>query len=914
MTEPPLIGREPECQLLDALVESVSTGLSGSLVFLGEPGVGKTRLLEHLTESPAQIIRLVGIESEFSIGFGALHRLLLPFREHFADVPVPQHNALLTTFGALDEPPPPRFVLGLAALSVLAAAARAGPLICVIDDAQWLDQESLEVLSFVARRVYADSLGFVFAGREHYDALEALHGLPTHHVLGLARKASHSLLQSVRPGAVSSSVAARIVAETDGNPLAMLELLNQLTSEQLAGRLPLPQQLPTGRGLTAHFLRQLEVLSPETRSLLVLASAMSTDDPSTLWRAAALLGIPHDAADGAHDLDVLSIGDTVTFRHPLIRSAVYHAAEPRQRRLAHSVMATIAEMDDHADLAAWHRAAATSAPDEDVAADLERSAERAERRGGQLARARFLARAAELSPAPEERSDRMFGAAEAYLAAGDGILAEALLDKVAPRLEADGRHVDVQRMRALLAMFHHRHRDAWTILLEAIGSADPFDEDLIRGMMFEALRAALGARDDTDRVTAEEIARTVIDYLRDKEPPVSARDMLLEGLASRFALGYSQAVPLLRDSVRALFADGNEPLDAHSSPVAGWFAADEIWDDDGRRALFERGVEAGRRHGVLSVLQVSLAGQCVSHCWAGEMAAAERSCFEAVEITALMGLPRPVGLGPAIHLRAWQGREQECREHAREAAAWGAQWGSLYLEMYAWSGLTVLEMGLGNYTEALGLALAISERDTLGFGSTILPEVVEAATRAGEPEAAATALAKLEERAEASATPWALGMLARSRAILAHDSDAERLYLRSIELLLQTSLRVEVARTQLLYGQWLRRQRRRRDAQVQLSTAHHFFETTGVGAFAARAGSELLATGLKTVQVTGRGRADPGLTPQEAQVARLAATGATNSEIAVQMFLTTSTVEYHLSKVFKKLNITSRRQLGHVMQ
>jgi DNA-binding CsgD family transcriptional regulator len=916
MTEPArapsLIGRDPECALLDELVESVSTGLSASLVVLGEPGVGKTRLLEHLASSPVQTIHLVGIESEFSIGFAALHRLLLPFRKHFAEVPAPQRNALLTTFGALEEAPPTKFLLGLAALGVLAAAAKSEPLICVIDDAHWLDQDSLEVLSFVARRVYADSLAFVFAGREHYDALEALGGLPTHHLAGLDREASYSLLDSVRPGAVSSLVAARIVAETDGNPLALRELLTQLTSEQLAGRLPLPQQLPTGRGLNAHFLRQLEVLSAETRSLLVVASAMSTDDPSTLWRAAVLLGLPDDAADDAHDLDVLTIDGTVTFRHPLIRSAVYHAAEPRQRRLAHSVLATIAEIDDNADLAAWHRAAATSAPDEDVAADLERSAERAERRGGQLAQARFLVRAAELSPGPRERSDRMFRAAEAYLAAGDGILAEALLDRVAPWLDDAGRNADVQRMRALVAMFHHRYREAWTILLDAIANADQRDEELVRGMLFDALRAALAGDEGIDRLTAEEIAHTILDYVRDKHPPVSARDLLLEGLATRFALGYPQAIPLLRESVSTLFADEEEPLDAHSPPVAGWFSGDEIWDDDGRRALFDRGVDRARRHGVLDVLQVSLAGQCISQCWAGEMDAAEQSAFEAAEITALMGLPRAAGLGPMIQLRAWQGREKECRENAHAAATWGRDWGSLYLELAAWSGLTVLEIGLGNYREALGFALEVYERDNLGYGSTILPEVVEAAMRAGETKTAETALARLDTRARASGTPWALGMLARSRAIVAPVAGAEHSYLESIDLLLSTSLRVEVARAHLLYGQWLRRQRRRRDAQVHLSTAFELFETMGAGAFAARAGAELLAAGLKPRERTHDGKIDPGLTPQEAQVARLASNGATNSEIAVQMFLTTSTVEYHLSKVFRKLNITSRRQLGRI--
>jgi len=905
-----LVGREAECEMLDGLVESVTSGLSGSLVLLGEPGVGKTRVLEHLSTLRVRIVSLVGIESEFSIGFAALHRLLVPFQRHFADLPGPQADALAITFGARDDPPPPRFLIGLAALGTLAAAAKEEPLICVVDDAHWLDHESLEVFSFVARRLFADSVGFVFVGREDHDALKVLDGLPTHHVSGLSREASYALLESARPGAMSSLVAARIVAELNGNPLAMLELLGQLTSEQLAGRLPLPQQLPSGRGLNAHFLRQLEVLSPETRTLLVVASAMTTDDPSTLWRAAALLGLQGDAADSARSLDVLSIGETVTFRHPLIRSAVYHSAEPRLRRLAHSALATIAELDANADLAAWHRAAATSAPDEDVAADLERSAQRAERRGGQLAQARFLVRAAELSPGPRERSDRTFGAAEAYLAAGDGILAEALLDRVAPWLDDAGRHGEVQHLRALIAMFHHRYRDAWTILLEAVATADLGNEELIRSMLFDALRAALAAGDEVDRKTAERVARTILDYVGEKHPPVSSRDLMLEGLATRFALGYRQALPLLRASVQSMFADENQPLDAHSPPVAGWFAADEIWDDDGRRALFDRGVDRGRRHGVLDVLQVSLAGQCVSRCWSGDMNDAEQSAFESAEITALMGLPKAAGMGPLIHLRAWQGRERECRDSAHAAASWGKQWGSLYLELAAWSGLTILDIGLGNYTEALASSLEIYERDNLGYGSTILPEVIESATRVGRTDIAEMALTRLTHRAQASGSPWALGMLARSRAVITSTADAEALYLESIELLLQTSLRVEVARTRLLYGQWLRRQRRRRDAQRQLSVAYRVFEDMGSRAFADRAGTELLAAGAKPIDLSTHDRGDPGLTPQEAQVARLAGSGATNSEIAVHLFLTTSTVEYHLSKIFRKLNITSRRQLA----
>lgn len=904
-----LVGREPEVRTLDQLSEVVATGHSESLVLVGGPGIGKTRLLDRVGSSGVTVVRLAGIESECSIAFGGLHRLLLPFRHHFAALPEQQRDALLTTFGALDKPEPSRFLVGIAALSVLALAAKDSPFVCLVDDAQWLDRDSLEILGFAARRLCAERFGFVFAARETHDVQQALRGLTTCHLSGLDRTASYALLSGARPGPLSSVVAARVCAETEGNPLAMLELLGQLTSEQRAGRLPLPQQLPTGRGFNAHFLRQLELLSPGTRALLVVASAMTTDDPSMLWRAAALLGLPEDAADGAEDLNVMRIGESVTFRHPLIRSAVYHAAEPRQRRRAHSVLATVATLDHDPDLAAWHRAAATTAPDEDVAAGLERSAARAERRGGQIARARFLARAAELSPAPNQRNERTIGAAKAYLAAGDGILAEALLDKAAPWIDEAGSRIDVKRMRALVAMFHHRGAEACEIFWEAISDADHGERELIKGMLLEAMLAALGSGDGARGVTAKQFARKSLDFIRDRAASTSAHDLLLEGFATRLVGEYAQSLPVLRDAVSTLFADDVEPLDEHAPHFAGWFAADDIWDDEGRTALFARGVTQGRRHGVPSVLHMSLAGQCISFCWAGEMDSAEHSCFEAAEVAATAGLPGPAALGPMIHLRAWQGRENECRENAGAAATWGKRSGSLNVEMFAWSGLIVLEMGLGNYREALECAVKIYENDTVGSGSIVLPEVVEAAARVGDTETAERALERLAERAEASATPWALGMLARSKAILAAAPEAEGHYLTAIGLLVQTSLRVEVARTHLLYGQWLRRQKRRRDAQDQLSTSYVMFESMGVAAFAARASAELLAAGHRVESLEVERNACTSLTPQEAHVAHRAASGATNSEIAVQMFLTTSTVEYHLSKVYRKLNITSRRQL-----
>ncbi|MCS5717800.1 AAA family ATPase [Herbiconiux sp. CPCC 205763] len=907
----PFVGRVAECRVLDELTDLVTRGYSGSVVFLGEPGVGKTRLLQHLDthSSRIRVTRLVGIESELRLGFAGLHRLLAPLHDDFARLPAPQRDALLTTFGVLDHNPPPRFLIGLAALGLLAREAERTPLVCVIDDAQWLDQESLDVLGFVARRAYADALGFVFAGRENQDSLGALSGLPTRHLAGLDHDASSLLISTARCAAPSPLVAARIVAETDGNPLAMLELVDRLTSDQLAGRLPLPPQLPAGGGLNAHFLRQWETLPVETRSLLLLASAMSTDDVSVFWGAAALLGLPGEAVDAAEQLDLLSLSDTVAFRHPLIRSAVYAAAEPQQRRLAHTALATIAEHDGDPDLAAWHRAAATTAPDEEVAADLERSAERAERRGGQVAQARFLGRAADLSPAARDRSLRLFASARAYLASGDGILAEALLDRAAPALDADGRHVDVERLRASIAVFFSRHKDVPAILLGAVASLDPDDHATARDMLFDALQAALVARDHTVGMTPTDIARATLAHPFPTGPAASGRDLLLHGLATRLAIGYEPAVPLLQRSVRALFADERVGVGALSTIILGWFAADDVWDDEGRAAMFERALAVAREHGVLGALRVILAGRCVGQCWTGAIDDAEQSYFEAAEISALIGVPPPATTGVLLEVRAWQGRERESREMAESTASWGRQQGAEILEVFSWFGLTVLEMGLGNYGEALTSAREIYDRDPPGFGNRILPELVEAAARTGQVEMAEAALRRLSDRARASGTPWAMGMLARSTAILADDSEAAALFEEAIDRLLPTSVRTELARSHLLYGEWLRRRRRRSDAQVHLSTAWQMFEAMGATAFAGRARNELLAAGQRPIAAVD-GRADFGLTAQEAQVARLASGGATNAEIAARMFLTTSTVEYHLGKVFRKLSITSRRQLG----
>jgi DNA-binding CsgD family transcriptional regulator len=908
------MGRSSDCAALDELVEAIRGGLSRSLVILGEPGIGKTRLLEYAAQAAdgMRTVRIAGLESELRLGFAALHRMLVPFLDRVGVLPAPQREALDSAFGLAAGPPADRFLVSMSALTLLADIAAEQPLIWLVDDAHWLDRESVEVLGFVGRRLHADSTGLLFCARDASPGLDALDGLPIRHLSGLEPAAARALLATTVSGPLNARVAARIIDETGGNPLALRELAVHLAPDQLAGRSPLPERLPVGRRLQGHFLGQAKMLPPATGTWLLLASAASGDDPAALWRAAALLGLEPGAADPAVAQDIVSVDPRVAFRHPLIRSAVYDGARPDNRRRVHEALASIAGQDGNMDEAAWHRAAASVVPDEEIAADLERSAARAERRGGYVAQATFLARAADLTPDPQGRARRLLAAARAHLVAGDGALAEAMLDLAAPRLTQAGLHVAAQRLRASIAVFFSRHKDAPGLLLDTVGAVDPPDAPLIRAMLFEALQATLVARQHTVGTTPLEVARAVLQAPRDTGLDPTATDLLLDGFATRIAVGYPEAVPLLRAAVEA-FSTSDQPTPAGiPGTILGQFAADDLWDDQGRRAILLRAEAVHRQHGALGALRVILAGLCTSELWAGRLPEAEARYFEAAEISALIGIPPPASTGVLLDLRAWQGQEAESRALAATTEKWGEERGAPVLGFFSLIGLTVLELSLGRYAEALSWGLRIYDGDPPGFGSRILPEIVEAGARAGDHGAARAALGRLTDRATASGTPWALGMLARSRALLASDSGAEAFYRESIAHLTRTSVRTELARAHLLYGEWLRRQKRRSQASAQLRTAYRMFDAMGAAAFARRTRAELLAAGGHPTEPAEL--AGPDLTPQETQIARLAAAGVTNSEIATRLFVTTSTVEYHLSKVFRKLGVTSRRQLAAALK
>ncbi|MDP9848600.1 ATP-binding protein [Streptosporangium lutulentum] len=905
----PLLGREDERLALDRLVETVGEGLSGALVLVGEAGIGKTRLLEYAADAAAaelQIARVSGVEPETRLAFAALHRLLLPFLDRADRLPGPQRDALGSAFGLVPGPPADRFLIGLATLTLLADVASVRPLMCLVDDAQWLDRESLEVLAFVGRRLHADGVGLLLTVRDEPTGTSALGGLPTFHVAGLAEPDARRLLTAVA-GRLGPQVAERIVAEARGNPLALVELADELSGDQPL----LPGPLPVGRRMEAHFLRQVRAMPAETQSLLLVASVAPPDDPAVLWRATALLGLSPEAADIAVSEGILSLRPDLVFRHPLIRSAVYAGARPADRRLVHKTLAAVIDRDRDPDRRAWHLASATVGIDEDVAMELERASERARSHGGYSAQGAFLLRAAELTPDPERRADRLFASARAHLVAGDPLVAQSLLERAVPGLNAPEMRAGAQQLRAAIEMFFARVTAVPSILLEAASTIGPLDGRTVRGMLFQALEAAMVARRYTTGTTLAEVARTALGTPLAPRARATIPDLLLDAFATRIAVGYLPAVPLLRAAIAALRTDSDLVEAGMPLAVLGWMATADLWDDRGLLAVVERLDTFDRDQGALHALRLTLLNLASCELWAGRFGNAEAHHAEATEIAVAVGLSadKPIY---QVELLAWQGREAETRAVVDTViGGWAEQRGSASTANHVLLSLTVLELSLGRYHEALACALRVYDDDEPGVGSLILPDVVEAGVRAGDRAAASAALARLSERATASGTSWALGMLARSRALMADDDHAEVLYGESVEHLGRTLVATELARAHLLYGEWLRRRGRRSDARDRLRIAYDMFAAMGASAFAERARVELLATGERARKRTEQ--TDHHLTPQETQVAGLAAGGATNAEIATRLFITASTVEYHLNKVFRKLGITSRRQLARTL-
>jgi len=895
------VNRETELEAVEGLLAAARGGSSAVLVLRGGPGVGKTMLLEHAIgrASGLRVGRVGGVDSEFDLPYAALHQLLAPFLEEIEALPGPQRDSLASTLGLIEVERSDRFLTALGVLTLLSNAAQDTGLLCAVDDAEWLDEASAQVLSFVARRLVSEGIAMLFTFGAAHPTSVALVPFRELNFEGLSQVASRELLDRKVEGTLDSGVRDRLVIEAEGNPLALIELAQLLTAEQLAGLAPLPKALPLGDRLEQGLMRNVRGLSSDARSILVLVATERSGDPGLLRRAADGLGLSQTAIDDAES--VLRLGAQITFRHGFVRSAVYALASETTRRDAHLALAEAMDPDADEDRIAWHRAAASVDADETVAADLEASARKARDRGGQVAAAAVLELAAELTPDPSRRAARLLVAADADLAAGALSKADTLLSQLTPKLLDDEQRAEAQRLRGTLALARGDKGSSSTLLIEAARVLAPFDLRKARDTCLDALATAMFA----GRLASDRGMREAVECARSMPEPTqtTAADVLLDAFATLVDEGSAAAAPVLRRGVGLAGESG----DLRAIGPA-FQAAFELWDDEALHTLAQRRVDLARGSGAFVALPNALNQLGAYEVLVGRFDAAEACFEEADEISAATGyagILGKTGVGPLI-LAAWRGEDARTRALAEVCSRDGTARGFGTFVGFAQSALGVLELGLGRYHEAM-IAVQDAGLDQILVTRT-LPDLVEAAVRCGEEQLATQAAGELAESTTASGTDWALGVLARSQALLVAGREAEGLYREAIGRLQRSRARTQLARARLVYGEWLRRERRRRDAREELRAASQLFESMGALAFADRAQSELAATGERVHRRTPETL--ELLTPQERRIATLVSEGAPNAEVAAQLFISSRTVEYHLAKIFRKLRISSRSELA----
>ncbi|HEY2263071.1 MAG TPA: AAA family ATPase [Streptosporangiaceae bacterium] len=902
-----LRGRRSERAVLDRLADAVRGGQSRVLVLYGEPGVGKTMLLDYLAgrATGCQVVRAAGVQSEMELAFAGLHQLCAPMLDRLDRLPEPQQEALQTAFGRSAGPVPDRFLVSLAVLSLLSEVAGERPLVCVIDDQQWLDRASAQAFGFVARRLGADPVGLVFGTRVPGPELAGVPELP---VAGLRDDDARALLRSVLPGPLDMRVRDQIVAEAGGNPLALLELPRGLAAGQLAGGFGLPGAVSVAGRIEESFRRQLDALPPPTRRLLLLAAADPSGDPALAWRAAGQLGIPFQAGAAAAEAGLADFGTRVRFRHPLLRSAAYRSATAEDRRAVHLALAEATDPLADPDRRAWHRAQAAPGPDEEVAAELERSAGRALSRGGLAAAAAFLERAVRLTVDPVRRVERTLAAAQVSLEAGEfgqalGLLVTAEDGLAGPLDEFASARVDLLRGQVMFAS--GLGGDAPPRLLKAAKRLEPLDPDLARETYLTAWMAAMFAGRLAGAGDLLEVSRAARSLPAPAEPPRPV-DLVLDGLALLVTDGPRAAAPTLRQAVTGYVGADIAVADELRWGWLAQAAASALWDDDAWRAMLTRQVRLAREAGALDQLPVLLGALGTALVWSGDFTEAAALVTETDAVCAATGTRSAPFT--AMMLAAFRGEAAEAAPLVEATVADATAAGQGIAAAYARWVAAILGNGLGRYAEAQAAAAqAAEDTSTVFISMWALPELIEAAVRSGDDDAAHTALARLTEFTQAGLTDFGLGIEARSRALLSAGKAAEACYQEAVARLGRTRLRTELGRAHLLYGEWLRRENRRTEAREQLRTAHELLSAIGAAAFAERAQRELAATG-ETVRK--RTAASPSeLTAQEASIARLAVEGRTNPEIGAQLFLSARTVEWHLRKIFAKLGIASRREL-----
>jgi DNA-binding CsgD family transcriptional regulator len=820
-------------------------------------------------------------------------------------LPAPQQAALGVALGLRGGAAPDRFLVGLATLNLLAEVAEERPLLCLVDDVQWLDQASAQVLAFVARRIAAEGVVLVFSLRDSSSGdLDPFSGLPELRLGGLDDADARTLLDIGIRTALDDDVCNRILAEARGNPLALLELPQ---SAEMAGGFEVLDLLSVPRRIEDSFQRRSAGLSIDTQSLLLVAAAEPTGDAALMWRAAEQLGIAREAVAPAEDAGLLEINGRVRFRHPLVRSAVYRAATPAERRRAHRALTSATDAETDPDRRAWHRGQSVVGTDEEAAGDLERSADRTRARGGVAAAAAFLQQAAELTPDPALRAKRALEAAHAKHEAGASETAVHLLSVAAIGPLDDLQRARLELLRTQITFYLTRGSDVPGMLLQAAQTLAPLDVALSRETYLNALDAAIITGGLSRGRSVLEVAEAALAAPVAAGPPRPA-DLFLDGLVMTYTQGYSAGVPGLRRALQTFRGDG--PGTGADGGGGGWLwlasrVAVGLFDDELAFELAARNVRLARESGALATLPAALVFLSASQIIAGEFARASELAQEAKAISEATGAA-PLRAA-RLMLAAWRGQQgaTDSLFSASVQEATGRLAGTeVSLALYA---LAVLHNGLGNYAAAEDAAARASESDELPHQILALPELVEAASRAAQPERAQRALEELNSRAVASGTPWALGLAARSRGLTSTGPVAEEHYRQALEWLRDCRVATHVARTHLVYGEWLRREGRRHDAREQLRTAHELLLNMGAEAFAARAARELRATGEhprnRTVQLT------DALTDHELQIARLVATGATSREVGAQLFLSPRTIEAHLRSIFRKLGLTSRRQL-----
>jgi len=914
-----LRGRVSECAMLRGLIATVKSGSSQVLVLRGEAGVGKTALLEFTAElgSGVRCLHVAGVQSDMELAFAGLQQLCAPLLNHHDELREPQREALNVAFGRGVGAAPDRFLVGLAVLSLMAAAADDRPLLCLIDDTQWLDQVSAQTLAFVARRLLAEPVGIVFAARDA--GAQALAGLPELMIGGLSDADARDLLDSVVLGRIDARVRDRIVAETRGIPLALLEVPRNVSAAELSGGFGNLGVRRSAGQIEESYVHRVQSLPADTRKLLLVAAAEPVGDAALFLRVAARLGIAVDALGPAEAGGLIEFGPRMRFHHPLVRSAAYRAADMADRRAIHRALADATDPQSDPDRRAWHAANAATGPDDAVAAELEASAGRAQKRGGIAATATFLERATALTSDPARRVARAIAAAQAKRDAADPAAAHELLAVAELGPLSHLQNAQVARLRAQMEFARSRGGELGSPplaepasqLLEAAMRLENLDDDLAREAYLEALTAAMyaGRLGESGALpNVAEAARAAVGRVPNLQRPI---DLLLSGLANLITSGTSEAAVPLRAALEQIChappSDG-QPLRLASLGLAvvQEIAAGELWDDAIWNQLASNMVRRARDSGALAVLPSALVFLAGTHIFAGEFATAATLLEEATSIAAATDHLAPMRYH-SLSLATLRGIPADVLPNLEAAAARGTARGEgRALGMNGWA-TAVLNNGLGRYEEAFAAAREACEYDDLGLHGWRLSELIEAAVRCGELETAAVAARRLEERAGASGTDFGLGFSASARALIADDEHADVLFAEGIERLERTRMVIHLARAHLRYGEWLRRVNRRVDARRHLGNAHEMFTRMGAQAFAERARRELVATGEKIAkQPSGSG---DELTAQETQIARLAGDGFTNQEIGAQLFISTHTVEWHLRKVFVKLGITSRRQL-----